>query len=427
MHTIQRFNVDRVNGIFLRTLLRGAACLAVIQTGIAFDVLPFSTAAADTVELNFGGEVDGKITKKNPINKIPHVIVQVDDRLSVAIPQSRIGKTLTSRQLDSYRRMREAAGNDAEAHYKLAIECKKNGMEEHRTYHHQRAIAIDPNHSKSRRQLGYTRSGNQWILFEEQQRRNGMILVRGGWTLPEQYARQKRMDDAKDASNRWIKKLARLRKGYLSNKTPQESLEAIRAISDPLAANALSEALIDSRSGPDPIELRKTYLQRLGSFKIPASVQALVRTGLDEPNSDLRLMALELLRDYGAASAVATYLPIVTSSKAKPAQVTAALRALNHFPDPELWRQYVTALETTHTTKSAPGPGMQVGQNNIGGGGLAMGGKAKVRVDRIQNPAALELLKTIAPGVDYRYDKAAWRRYFAAQLMSSPGDLRRDR
>lgn len=407
-------------------LWRVAVSFCVIQAGIAFDGSRRDQTFADTVELNFGGEVDGRVTKKNPRGKVPHVIVEVDDRLSVAVPQSRIGKTLTSDQFEWYQQAREAAGDDAEAHYKLAIECKRRGMEGQRTYHHQRAIALDPNHSKSRRQLGYTRSGNEWILYEEQQRRNGMILVRGGWKLPEQYAREKRMDEAKDASNRWIKKLARLRKGYLSNKSPQESLEAIRAIDDPFSAQAISDALIESRDGPDPVALRRLYVKKLGSFKNPASVQALVRTALDEPYADIRLLALEQLKEYGAASAVATYLPILSSPNPKPAQVTAALRALNHFPDPELWRQYIDALETTYKTKVAPGPGMQVGQNSLGGAGLAMGGKEKVRVDIVQNPAAVELLKTIAPGVDFRYDKTAWRRYFADQLMRTPGNLRRD-
>lgn len=414
--TLDNFRIRFVNVAFT---------LCVIQAGISSNGLQCHQSFADTVELNFGGEVDGQVTKKNPRGKVPHVIVEVDERLSVAVPQSRIGKTLTSEQFDWYRQAREAAGNDAEANYKLAIECKKRGMEGQRTYHHQRAIAINPNHSKSRRQLDYTRSGNEWILYEELQRRNGMILVRGGWKLPEQYAREKRMDEAKDASNRWIKQLARMRKGYLSNKSPQESIEAIRAINDPLSAQAIAEALFESRT-PDPVELRRLYVKILGSLKTPVSVQALVRTALNEPYAEIRLLALEQLKEYGAASAVATCLPMLRSPSRKPAQVTAALRVLNHFPDPELWRQYVDALETTYKTKVAPGPGMQVGQNNQGGGGLAMGGKEKVRVDTVQNPAALELLKTIAPGVDFRYDKDAWRRYFAAQLMSTPGNLRRD-
>ena len=36
------------------------------------------------------------------------------------------------------------------------------------------------------------------------------------------------------------------------------------------------------------------------------------------------------------------------------------------------------------------------------------------------------LLQTIAPGVDFRFDQAQWRQYFANQLVGSPGDLRRD-
>lgn len=387
-------------------------------------------AAADTVELNYGGEVDGDIVRKNESGKIPHVVVQVDEGLRVAIPQSRIGKTITDKQLQSYARAAAAAGDDAEAHYNLAILCKKNGMDAQRTFHHQRAVEIDPNHSRSRAALGYVQNGNQWIKFEDQQRRNGMISIAGRWTLPESYAREKRIDDYNDASNLWVKTFARLKTTYLkslrSGKNVEQAFAALQAIDDPHAAMAIAQALEKSRDGSDSLELRRMYVQKLGSFKNPTSVQSLVKTGLSEPNDHIRLLAIDQLREYGAPSAVATYLPILSSPKSPPSLITAALRALNHFPDPELWPQYVDALVTFHKRTIAPGPGMQVGQNNQGGGGLAMGGKAKEITEEQRNPGAVELLKSIAPGVDFRYDQNAWRQYFANQLMGSPGDLRRD-
>ena len=55
-----------------------------------------------------------------------------------------------------------------------------------------------------------------------------------------------------------------------------------------------------------------------------------------------------------------------------------------------------------------------------------MGGKPEVKYDPQQNPDALALLREIAPGIDHGYNQDAWRRHFAAQLMASPGDLRRD-
>jgi len=253
-----------------------------------------------------------------------------------------------------------------------------------------------------------------------------MISVKGKWTLPESYAREKRIDDANDASNLWNKRFARLKTTYIKSlrtgKNSEEAYAALQAINDPMAANAIADAL-DESDGP---KLRRLYVQKLGQFKNSTAVRALVQIGLYDADDNLRLLAIDQLKDYGASSAVLTCLPVLKDDKQKPAAVTAALRLLNHFPDPELWQNYIDALVTEHKTIIPPGPAMQFGQNNRGGAGAQMGGKAKVKIDKVRNAGAVELLKTIAPGVDYRYDEAAWRSHFASQLMGSTSDLRRD-
>ncbi|MCS7466561.1 HEAT repeat domain-containing protein [Stieleria sp. ICT_E10.1] len=387
-------------------------------------------AQADTLELRGDVQVDGTIVRKVDAGSKPHVIVEVDPELRVAIPQSRVVKTVSDsdEKLVWYRQQLAQLGEDAEAHYQLARQCKGNGLLAQRDFHFQRAIEIDPNHPQARSALGYVRDGNEWALYADQQRRRGLIRTAGGWEVPEVYLREQRRDKFDEASKLWIKELTKLRSLVLRpGKRSAEALESIQAIDDPMASTALAEALEKSRGNdPDPKSLRMIYVKRLGALKTPVAVQALVRTGIFEPDPGIRTEALLQLQEYGASSAVASYLPILKGDNRKPVEVTAALRALNYFPDPELWQEYVDALITTHKSLTPKGPGMSVGSNSLGGSGLSTGGKQEVLTKTVQNPGALELLRQIAPGVDYRYDQAAWRNHFAAQLMKAPDDLRRD-
>jgi hypothetical protein len=69
---------------------------------------------------------------------------------------------------------------------------------------------------------------------------------------------------------------------------------------------------------------------------------------------------------------------------------------------------------------------MQLGFANNGGGGMAAGGKPKVIYERQKNPDVLSMLQELEPDVDFGYDEARWREYFARKRTAYSGDLRRD-
>lgn len=390
----------------------------------------WTPAFADTLELRGGAQVDGKVVRVTDGGPKPHVIIEIDSELRLAIPQSRIQKKVLDgdEKLAWYQQQLKLVGDDAERHYLMARACSGKGLLAQRDYHFQRTIELDPDHSKARSTLGYVRNGNEWVLYADQQRDRGLIPTSHGWQVPEVYIREKVRDDANDAAKLWVKELNRLRNAILKrSKHSEDSLEALKAIDDPLASMAIAEAFEKSRvKGPDPRDLRMLYVKKLGAFKTPIAVQTLVKAGLFDPDATIRTEVLRQLKNYGGSSAVASYLPILTNPKHKPAEVAAALRALNEFPDPELWEEYINALITEHQTIKPKGAGMNVGTNSLGGAGMTTGGKQEVIIDRIKNPGALELLRQIAPDVDFRYNQDAWRQYFADQLMGTANDLRRD-
>ena len=388
-------------------------------------------STADTVEVGSQVKVDGKIIRQADEGQAANVIVQLDPEISVAFPMSRVRRTTSSgdEELAWYQQELAKVGDDAELHYQLARACKGKGLNAQGDYHYRRAVAIDPRHSKARAALRFARDGLGLNAYEEQQRNRGLINAGGGWHVPDAWAAEQASEQATVESNRWIKELTKLKTlFYRKGRNSEDALAQIKAIDDPLATAAFVRAYKDSsQERAEPAAMRQLYLQKLADFRTPLAIKTLVEAGVYERDANLRDFALEALQKDGRASAVATYLPIIRSEKKKPSEVQAALRALRYFPDPELWREYVDALVTTHTEVRAPGPGFQVGKDASGAAGLGMGGnKPKVFKQQRQNSDALILLQEIAPDANFGYNKAQWRQYFVQRLNGSPSQLRRD-
>jgi hypothetical protein len=389
-------------------------------------LIAISPAIADTVELSGGGHLDGTVEQKADV-----VIVALDDEIQVAIPASRVRRVVTGDQLTAYRQRVVAAGEIAENHYQLAIWCVTDSnvpgdSQKYKRYHLRRAIELDPDHTKARAGLGYTRSEGKWILTSELMRKRGMITRGGSWELPESLAIEDFQEATDVESKKWIREVKRLVAVVLRGSSKSgEAIESLKAIQDPQAAIAISRQLSESRENKTQSRaLRILWVDLLAEFGTGAAIEALVRTGIDEPDEVVRERALDHLTRVGTSSAVATYLPMLKSNDNQ--LVNRAARALSWFPDPELALTYIEALVTTHKQQSAAGPGMQVGFGD-GGGGLSTGGSPKVVVERRNNPAALTLVKTIEPDADYGYDEQAWLLHFARKRSSFSGDLRRDR
>lgn len=390
--------------------------------------LTAASVAGDTVELSGGGHVTGKVQR---LDDQKLVIVQIDDDLRLALPASRVRRVIESEQLADYGRLAEQAGDDAERHYQLGRKCMEvknfpGDAELYKQYHMRRAIALDPDHSEARASLNYVKLRGKWVKYEDQQRRRGLVRVGGQWQLPEAAARNEVLDAADEAAKRWTKEVNRLVGIVVRGRGKvDEAWQTLAAIEDPLASDAIARQLLESREKRNQSRsLRKLWIDLLAKFRTRAAVEALVRTGIDEPDSVIREQALTKLQEYGRGSAIATYLPMLEAEDN--ALVNRAAQALSWFPDPELALTYVEALVTTHERKILPGAGTQAGFTNDGSGGFTTGGKEKVIKYQKQNPAVLGLLNKIEPEVNHGYDQTAWRNHFASKLTGFDGDLRRD-
>ena len=82
-------------------------------------------SGADTVELSGGGHVSGEVLRREPSGKLPHVVIRVDEGMTIALPESRVNRVVTSEQLREYRQLASQAGDDAEKHYQIAQWCAR--------------------------------------------------------------------------------------------------------------------------------------------------------------------------------------------------------------------------------------------------------------------------------------------------------------
>jgi hypothetical protein len=399
---------------------------------------PFSVLLADTVEISGGGQLSGQVQRKSGAT-----IVTVDDEVQVAFRDSRVSRAIDDSELQRYHQMVAKVGNDdAEQQYRLGLWCsaKTDGVrnvpgdsESFKLYHMERAIAIDPDHANARAQLGYKKHEGKWILTTDLMRDRGMIRTANGWEIPELAAMEESTDSNNLDAKKWNKEVARLTKSVLAARDEAkaaEAMNALKAITDPLAASAVASQLSRSRENREQTQaMRLMWVKLLGSFRNSTSVQALVLAGIAENDEAVRDAALMELVQYGSGSAVATYLPMLRPPTDN-ATINRAARALTYFPDRELALTYVEALVTTHVTVEAPKAGMNLGfggpGGGDGGGGIAMGGKPKQVEHSMNNPAVLTLVKTIEPEADYGFDELAWRQHFAKNRSKFAGDLRRD-
>ena len=390
---------------------------------VAFSFIS-TIAIGDVVELRFGGQVEGNVERKDT-ERAPYVMVDVASNVKIAIPEAQVARVSDRERLDEYRSQADTieAGGDAEPHYELSIWCKKSGLLAQQKFHLQRAIAINPEHFKARGALGYVEAGGKWLRQAELQKQRGMIWADGRFRLPEEVAIADARADSTLDVKKWTREIARLRSAVLrGGDKGNDARQQLAAINDPAAAYAMASELNDNQQ--QPRSLRVFWLEKLAEFGNRSATEALVRAGIDDPDSVIQEKALEVLVAIAPSTAIANYLPMLKSNDNK--RVRRAANVLAYFPDPEIALSLVDALVTTHKQEIAANQSTNVGFGADGSGGMSTGGKAKVLVMKVDNPPVLATLRALVPDVDFGYDQTRWRQYFSSQLSNHAGQMRRD-
>jgi hypothetical protein len=392
------------------------AALAVLGTAAP-------SARADTFVLANGGSISGTLVNPGEAPRESYVVeVPGGGRLTLHADQVEEVLALSPAQ-QRYVEILPRMPHTVEGMWAMAEWCREARLNEERARHLEELLVLAPEHKEARAALGYTKVDGKWVLPDEHMRSLGYIRFEGGWRLPQEVEIRQRAARTADAENQW-RRTTRILRSQVGKRRGPESVAELRAIRDPLAAPALADLLKDETLP----ELSRLYVEVLGRLNHPAATAALIKHAMENSDERVRDICLEQLARRGERGAVGVFIKNLGHKDNY--MVNRAAVALARMNDPESIIPLIEALTTKHKQVINPGGGSpgEIGASfspGGGGGGLSMGGKAKIIERDVQNPIVLQAL-TAMTGAHHGYNKSAWKAWYAAQNTPAAVNLRRE-
>ncbi|MDO4587511.1 MAG: hypothetical protein Q4C95_09475 [Planctomycetia bacterium] len=330
-----------------------------------------------------------------------------------------------------YRQTTPLSKDDIETHWEIAKACSQKGLTEEANKHYQRILEIDPEHLETHKMLKHEKIDGVWMSRKERleksgyQRFNGQIM-----TLQEVELEKMRQQNKEDAKfwKRKIKELySKMQEGFLP--TPDD----IGMIHSPTALEPVSD-FFQQEQNP---EIRIIFVQIIGKIGTPAAMSFLGNVVLIDPDDEVRLTALEMIkRKRTAIPGAIEFFRHRLRMSSDNAQINRAGFALGFFEAKDAVPDLIAALITDHRRTIVLGGSDKTGATFDSNGGLrnfSTGGgvKTKVVTEALNNDAVLNALVRIVsihyhPAVDYRYDVESWRLWFMNQLQLYHFNARRN-
>ncbi len=381
-------------------------------------------ASGDVFVLSHGGRVEGEWLT-GPSDSPETCTVRTPSGALITLDRSQIVQTIRQRpeQLE-YEKLRPRYPDTVEGHWTLAEWCRDHNLPQQRKRHLERILELDPNHVGARSLLGYSQVGGQWKTHEQTMQERGYVRFEGSWRLPQevQLILERRKKDI--AEKEWIQKLNRWR-NWLGTDKAQAALEAMANIKDPMAVKAILYALRD-----DPRdEVRVLLVETLARLGTPEATRALMVWALEDPLEEVRLSCLDHLRQQKNPDAVAYFIGKLKSPDNE--TINRAAVALKAMGDPTAIGPLIDALVTTHRYKVQQGNPGQMSMTFPTGGsggppGFSFGGSTtKIVTRRLANRPVLDALEKLSGGVNYGFDVATWKAWYASQKRQLEIDARR--
>jgi hypothetical protein len=387
---------------------------------VALHLLAVATVAqADVFVLANGGRIEGAWL--NP-DESPRTSYQVETTFGgrLTIDKNQVERVVVKSEAErSYEAFLPKVPDTAAGHWDAAQRCQKADLDEQRDFHLQQVLRHEPDHAEARKALGYHQADGRWTRQEDVMTQRGWVRQGGAWRLPQEIELEKLANQQTQVTVEWRKKL-RLWSEWIvkgRGKGP-EGEAAIRAIREPEAAEALAEMLCDQKQ---PRPLRLLYLEILAQFPGLTTEAACTRVAIDDPDTAVSDRCLELLSERKSQYALRAFIALLKHTK-NPV-VHRAAYGLARLQDPAATLPLIDALITEH--KDVEGGGGINPTFSNQGSGLSMGGGPKVVKRKLQNEPVLGALTTLYPGMNFQFDQAAWRRWYAEQSAPAIVSLRR--
>jgi hypothetical protein len=379
---------------------------------------------AEVFLLRSGGRIEGEWLnpQRQPADNY-HLRTGAGVSLALASPQvERV--MVTSNVEKQYEEMLHKAPATTLGHWQLAQWCRDAQLTSQRKFHLEEIIKLDPDHEQARLALGYGRFDNGgWLKPDEYMLKQGYVKSNGQWKLPQEIEIDARAREFDVADKQWRKQLKIWLGNLNSKRLGDDAIAGIQGIRDPNAAPALADILADDAQ---PRAIRLMCLDVIGKLPPGAAIDTLIRLSLHDNDENLRERCLAEIKRQGSQRAVAMYVKELKNKEN--VIVRRAAVGLHVLEASSATQALIDALITTHKLVVKGNPGQMsasLGSDTGGMGGLSMGQKTQVYKRDVQNEEVLAALTSLHRGVNFAYNKDAWRQWFMSQKTSLNADLRR--
>lgn len=371
--------------------------------------------------LENGGQIEGELINRDEKPRKTYVI-KTSSGAQITLERSQVKKVVHRRPEEvEYERIKDSYPDTVEGQWALAEWCRENRLSSERKTHLRRVLELDPEHVQARRALGYMRVEGKWMTEEEIMTARGYVRVGSRWKLPQEVELEEQRRKEELAVKEWYGRLKRWRGWIDSSSRAEEGWEQISKITDPAAVEAIGRYLGEEQ---DP-RIRKLYIEVLAQINVPAGYRIMTLSSLNDPDLEVRLTCLDFLDDEPRPAVVEMYVKHLRHKDNT--LVNRAAVGLARMKDTSAIAPLIDALVTTHKFLISNSPaGQTTAGFGTGGGAFQFGGGPKYVSRKLQNPDVLDALVTLTGGMNFQYDIAAWKKWYASQKKSSTLDARRD-
>jgi hypothetical protein len=233
---------------------------------------------------------------------------------------------------------------------------------------------------------------------------------------------EKANDAVDEITIAWRKKLKTWRSWVIKNRDRARQGEVeIRGIRDPHAANALVDQLNNEK---EPRQLKLLYVDVLGQLPPNAiAIDGLVNHAMDDPDGKVREACLDEVTRVGSQRAIESFVRGLKDPER--IMVHRAAVGLSRLNATSMTLPLIDALVTEHKVLTGSGGGGLSPTFSDQGGGLSAGGGPKIEEKEFRNEPVLRALTSLHRGVNFGYNKKAWKNWHVQQNVPQAINLRR--
>ncbi len=390
-------------------------------------------AAADVFLLRQGGRLHGTwLNRQEPQPRQYTIRTEEGGLLKLDATEVRLALTQDP-AVAEYERRLEQCPDTVDRHWQLAEWCREQDLKEQRETHLQRILNLDPDHARARHALGYSQIGGRWVTREGIQRRRGYEFYAGRWRLPQEIELLEASQGTEQAEKRWLTQMVRWRE-MLNTGAADDAYHGFADIRDPLAVGGLT-VLLKQEAYRQVKLLYIDALERIGS---PPAIDALVDATLQDADEEIFHDCLDKIVRLRPPHVEKRYVQALKDENN--VRLNRAAYALGRLQEKSVLSPLINALVTTHyivlpkmfdaytATFAKNDGGGAAGGSPFGGTGFSAGGETRVIPRTVNNQEVLTALIRLSGGVNFGFDKQAWRYWLDNQNRQSAPvvDARRD-